>query len=395
MNYGVGTGTWPRVAVLAAVAAIVVGACASSTAPTASPSSGGGGQATQAPDKVYKIVLSNNFVGNQWRLQMQNIVKAMVANNEPYKGHVDLKVIVAEGDPTAQIASLNDIIATKPDAILLDAGSPTALNPTIQKACAAGIVVVSFDQTITEPCSYRVDEYNDGIFEANARWLAESIKNGGGLVQDTGLPGNPRSVQSNEMLDKVWAEYPQTKVIAKYEGNYAPGPSGKALATIIAANPWPKVGAVYNFAGVDGIVQSFVQAKYSFVPMANSGDIGIRHLQQLKEYHAQGLEIQFADNPTTFGGYALQVAWRVLHGEDPVDSTWGLTKGADPKAIFLPLRLYNSNGIKPTLKYTTATPEWHSTDELMTYLDQGLSPDIQVPFSIDQSPVTKEQVFGQ
>ena len=44
--------------------------------------------------------------------------------------------------------------AQKPDAILVDAASDAALNPTIKKACDAGIVVISFDQVVTEPCAY-------------------------------------------------------------------------------------------------------------------------------------------------------------------------------------------------------------------------------------------------
>ena len=53
--------------------------------------------------KTFRIVLSNNFVGNQWRIEMQNIAKAMAANNAPFKGKVKLDVIDAEGTPTAQI----------------------------------------------------------------------------------------------------------------------------------------------------------------------------------------------------------------------------------------------------------------------------------------------------
>jgi ribose transport system substrate-binding protein len=347
------------------------------------------------PDEKLDIVLSNNYVGNQWRNEMQNIVKAMVENNEPFKDRVDLKIIVAEGDPTAQIQSLNSIIATKPDAILLDASSPSALNPTIQRAVDEGIVVVSFDQTITEPSAYRVDEHNDAIFEAMGRWLAESIGGEGGLVQDVGLPGNPRSVQSNDVLAEVFKEYPNVDVIAQYEGNYAPGPSGKALATILAANPAPAVGAVYNFAGADGVIEAFRQAQYPYPAIANSGDIGIRHLQQVEELSDEGLQYMFANNPPTFGGYALWVAWRVLNCEDPVDPEWGLTAGEDPKQIFLPLEFYTTNGIEPELTiYEGPAPKWMSTDELMPLLDLGLSPDVQTPFSIPQSPVTAEQVFG-
>ena len=102
--------------------------------------------AASADGKVYKIYLSNNFVGNDWRQQMERVATVSV-NKGPLKGRVDLKIENAEGTVQAQINSLNNIIREKPDAILVDGSSADALNPTIKKACDAGIVVISFDQS--------------------------------------------------------------------------------------------------------------------------------------------------------------------------------------------------------------------------------------------------------
>ncbi len=247
---------------------------------------------------------------------MQNIVKAMVANNAPYKGAVDLKVIVAEGDPTAQIQSLQSIIATKPDAILLDASSSTALNPVLQQACADGIIVISFDQTVTEPCTYPVRERSEELYVSNAEWLAASIDYKGNIIRDLGLPGQPLSEISNDTTSTVWKQYPDIRVAATFEGNYAPGPSAKAVASILANDK--NIQAVNSLAGSDGVIAAFLQAGVPLVPMNNTGDIAVRTLELWKEHKGEGtFQIQFADNPPTFGGYALEVAWRVLHGQDP------------------------------------------------------------------------------
>src|SRR5260370_11114130 len=94
-----------------------------------------------AEGKSYKIYLSNNFVGNDWRQQMLRIADVTV-KKPPLAGRVDLKVENVETTNQAQINSLNNIIRSKPDAILIDVGSPTALNPTIEKACNARILVI-------------------------------------------------------------------------------------------------------------------------------------------------------------------------------------------------------------------------------------------------------------
>ena len=88
----------------------------------------GAATGASAAEKKYKIYLSNNFVGNDWRQQMLRTAR-IAAEKGPLAGRVDLKIEVVETNIQAQINSLNNIIRTKPDAILIDAGSYEALNP--------------------------------------------------------------------------------------------------------------------------------------------------------------------------------------------------------------------------------------------------------------------------
>src|SRR5690348_9423848 len=82
-----------------------------------------------AEGKKYTIYLSNNFVGNDWRQQMERVAQVSV-NKGPLAGRVDLKIENVENTAQAQINSLNNIIRAKPAAILIDASSAEALNPT-------------------------------------------------------------------------------------------------------------------------------------------------------------------------------------------------------------------------------------------------------------------------
>ena len=103
---------------------------------------GGFGRPAAAEDKTYTVYLSNNFIGNDYRQQMERVAEVSV-NKGPLAGRVDLRIENVENTVQAQINSLNNIIRARPDAILVDGGSAEALNPTIKKACDAGIVVVS------------------------------------------------------------------------------------------------------------------------------------------------------------------------------------------------------------------------------------------------------------
>ena len=121
--------------------------------------------------RVYKFVLSNNFLGNDWRPQMERLA-VLTAKQPPFRGRVSLKVVNSQSTTEAQIADLNNIVASHPDVILVDAGSPTALNPTIARACAAGIKVISFDQIVTAKCAWKVGQDHSPGQRAIGQWMA-------------------------------------------------------------------------------------------------------------------------------------------------------------------------------------------------------------------------------
>src|SRR5215213_4790918 len=73
---------------------------------------------TQAADKV-KVFLSNNYMGNDWRVQMVNTAEA-VAKKEPFASRFDFKVINVENSPEAQSASIDNMIDQGAKAILID-----------------------------------------------------------------------------------------------------------------------------------------------------------------------------------------------------------------------------------------------------------------------------------
>lgn len=177
--------------IAALVAVLSLTACGCSDSST---TSGGDSSASSGGGESFDIVMSNGFV-SQWRTQMEQVAEVMAAENEPYKGHVNFKRVVSETSPTAQIQSINNIIAEEPDAILIDALSPTALNPVAEKACAKGIVVIFFDQIGSADCSYTLHEPEYELFKNNAEWLAKTLHGKGQILEDLGLAGSPISLQ--------------------------------------------------------------------------------------------------------------------------------------------------------------------------------------------------------
>ncbi|TIO38390.1 MAG: ABC transporter substrate-binding protein, partial [Mesorhizobium sp.] len=75
------------------------------------------------------------------------------------------------------------------DAIVINAASPDALNGAIKQACDAGIVVVSFDGIVTEPCAYRVVVDFKDMGRQEVEQMAKFQPKGGNLLEIRGLAG--------------------------------------------------------------------------------------------------------------------------------------------------------------------------------------------------------------
>ena len=104
-----------------------------------------------------KIAFSNNYAGNSWRQAMLKsydiVTKKAVADKVVAAADV---FTTADKEVPTQAAQIQNLILQGYDAIVINSASPDALNGAIKQACDAGIVVVSFDGIVTEPCAYRV-----------------------------------------------------------------------------------------------------------------------------------------------------------------------------------------------------------------------------------------------
>jgi ribose transport system substrate-binding protein len=184
--------------------------------------------------KKYTVFISNNYMGNEWRPQMENAAK-WVAQLPGYKNRVDLKIENAQLTPTAQISSLQSIIRQRPDAIMIDAASATALNPTVAQACKAGILVFTFDQVVTAPCAYKLPEQYSDQGKDMIEWLAKAIHGKGNILMDTGLPGIPISEEFvAQWKSTIAKEYPGIHIVGTFSSQYAPGPELQAVSALLA-----------------------------------------------------------------------------------------------------------------------------------------------------------------
>ena len=72
-----------------------------------------------ADDGVYKIALSNSYMENGWRQEMEAIAE-MVAATDEYKAKCVLDIYNTDNTVEAQVASLESLLEMDYDAIIID-----------------------------------------------------------------------------------------------------------------------------------------------------------------------------------------------------------------------------------------------------------------------------------
>jgi ribose transport system substrate-binding protein len=322
----------------------------------------------------YVIYLSNNFMGNDWRQQMIRSAEVAVKKG-PLAGRVDLRIEQAESTVEAQINSLNNIIRQKPNAILIDAASQTALNPTVKRACDAGILVISFDQTLTEPCAYALSVDWDYTPRVLAEWIANKIGGKGNVIIDRGLAGYEASIATTKATEEVFAQYPDIKIVGYFNGDFAPGPEQSGVAALLAANP--QIDGIANMAYGTGAMQALKDAGRPMVPVTAFSFNG----SAVACIQTEGASCILGSNPPYLSAEAIKMAVEILDtGKRPENRAIMV-----PNSFFstdpIPSKLYPEQVIQKIEAGKTAYPD--------------LSPGLFLPVSPDWVEITTQEAAGQ
>jgi ribose transport system substrate-binding protein len=172
---------------------------------------------------------------------------------------------------TAQIAQLQTIILKKPDAILINPASGTALDIVIQQACDAGIIVVVFDSGVTAPCAYKLhNNYSDWGHNSTLPAL-KAINNQGSVIVVRGVVGSLPETQFYDASKADLAAAPNVKVLATVIG-YADDSKTQA-AVLGVLGGLPKVDAVIGSVAGLGAARAF-QAAGRPIPVVGFGTSG-------------------------------------------------------------------------------------------------------------------------
>ena len=288
-----------------------------------------------------KIALSNNYAGNSWRQAMlkswDKVTKKAVADGIVAEASA---FTTAENQATEQAAQIQNMILQGYDAIVLNAASPTALNGAVKQACDAGIVVVSFDGVVTEPCAWRiaVDFKKMGAIQLD--YLAKRMPKGGNVLEIRGLAGVFVDDEIHAGIEAGVKKNAQFKIVGSVHGDWAQEVAQKAVAGILPS--LPQVDAVVTQGGDGyGAAQAFKAAGRP-IPLIIMGNRQDELTWWKEQKDANGYETMSVSIAPGVGTLAFWVAQQILDGVDV------------PKDMIVPFLQIDQDNLEANLATTEA-----------------------------------------
>ncbi|MEM7734622.1 MAG: ABC transporter substrate-binding protein [Deinococcota bacterium] len=317
------------------------------------------------------IALSNNFAGNSWRQAMLQSWEE-VADDAVGAGIVaDAPAFTtAENQATEQAAQIQNLILQGYDAIVVNAASPTALNGTIKQACDAGVIVVSFDGIVTEPCAWRIVIDFAGMGEAQMDYLADRL-DGGNILEIRGLAGVFVDDEIHAGINSGLETYSQFERVGSVHGDWTQTVAQREVSGILPT--LPEVAAVVTQGGDGfGAAQAFAAAGRDapIIIMGNRHD-ELSWWQEQKDasgYETFSLSIAPASSQVGFW-----VAQQILAGKDV------------PKDLLLPTLVVTQDDLEYWLE---RTPEGGVTNA--TYTQDWVSGLIDAVIAGEPAPPTPQ-----
>jgi len=335
-------------ALLVGVLAVVAAGCGGDDS-----SSSGGTASSDGGKKMYKIGVSNTLVGNGWREEMICSVKAQALAS----GQVsEVLVHNVNGDASAQIQGIRNLISSGANAIIVNPADRTALDPVIKEAAARKIVVVAVDQAVDAPEAYVATNDQVAYGKLGAEYLVKALGGKGNIVEMRGISGVPADDDRHQGFKEVIDQNPGMKIVKETFTDWSFGPAGKQANDILNSNT--KVDGIWT-SGIDYVVvDALKKAGQEKVPVIGADNN--KFLEQLQG-GAPGAAVT---NPAAIGGVGTAIALDALNGKNPPKKTtltpevWDMDSAADKIKEFYDPKLpptYSSQMIVDP--YTTYTKD--------------------------------------
>jgi len=262
------------------------------------------------------VGISTGSSGTSWRNIMIDALETVGEEYVAAKKIDSYKLVnnVTNGDATEQANILRDFISQGVDIIMVNPNSPDALNGVIKEAQEEGILVVSYDATVTAPNVLNVTLDHYAWMKKNVEFIASTLKKGN-AIQIYGLEGHPANNDRIRATYDVLKNYPDIKLIADTTGYWDQTKAKEVTTQIIGGGQ--RIDAAIGQDGMCyGILSAFLDANK--LPKVMFGDPGTAFFKEWKKLRDKGADFKACTqpNPPGIGGTAFRMAMQLYNGKE-------------------------------------------------------------------------------
>ncbi len=157
-----------------------------------------------------------------------------------------------------QVSQVEDLIASKVDAIIIAAISGPGTVGIVEQAVAAGIPVINVNvMTDSDKVVTRIRSDDDVIGTMQADVMGDRLKGAGNVVMLRGAPGASwAEIRGNAFKKEIAAKYPNVKILGEQYSQSTPADGLRLMEDFLQT--YPQISGVYN--GADSTAVGAAQA---------------------------------------------------------------------------------------------------------------------------------------
>ena len=260
----------------------------------------------------YVIYMTALNIGNNWQNEAENLGLA-IAKMKPYSDCIEVRKDLTDASGTdKQISEIQSMVAAGADGIISYALSPTAVNTAYKAACTAGVAVISYDATVTEPCVYNVSYITNVPKGASHPFMGYNamstllglIGNTGNIFVAHGVAGTSTdNVHYLSAKAAIKTLAPKVKILTEWNGLWSPAQQLKETTKALTA--FPKVNGIFCGYGESGCIKA-LKAIGKKIPVTGETS------QYMREQLVKGWPGESLGSPPAQGGIAMKVMAEIL-----------------------------------------------------------------------------------
>jgi ribose transport system substrate-binding protein len=245
---------------------------------------------------------------NTWTVQVAHESEAAAAKDKRIKKFI---LLDAGFDQKKQVADIEDLIAQKVDAIIVQPVTSTSANASIQKAIAAGIPVILHTGRIeTDAYTTEIQGGAEHFGKVMGDFLVKELGGKGNIWVLRGLAGHPEDINRyNGLLESLKGT--DIKIIAEQNGDWQYDKAKKVCETLYLNDP--KVDGIWS-SGADmtrACVDVLKQFGAPIPPISGEGNNGF-----FGQWISEGYKSISAEYSPAQGAAGVKAAIALLEGKE-------------------------------------------------------------------------------